>query len=215
VYDVRGYGQTPFGEVEYNLSVLVDDLRGLIEALRLDRPAVVGYSMGGWVAATLATSYPSLLRALVLTGCSGIMARTSPDVSAKMKRVAELLGQGDIEGIANFMAELCFSPGFKERNPEVFRFYAGIKASNRLENLARIMGGGRGFPSELHFEKIICPTLFIAGEYDTIATLESQRQAQMSTPNSKLVVLPAGHASMLELPEEFNNAVMQFLKSLQ
>ncbi|MEW6143098.1 MAG: alpha/beta hydrolase [Chloroflexota bacterium] len=214
-YDMRGFGQTPFGDIEYRLSTLVDDLRGLIETLQLTRPVVVGYSLGGWVAATFAVTNPELIRALVLTGCSGAMPRPSSELTNRQKKVVELLGKCDIKGLAKDMANWCFSPGFREKNPAEYQRYVNIKASNRLENLARIMGGGRGFPIQLPFEKITCPTLFIAGEYDSAAPVESQRQAHQLTSGSKFVVLPAGHASMLELPEEFNTALLQFLDNLR
>jgi len=215
VYDVRGYGNTKFGQAEViTLQTLVDDLRGLIEKLNLTRPVIVGYSMGGWIAAMFATTHPDFIRALVLTGCAGTMTTPTSELVARQKKLAEFLGNGDIKGYAEYLTEWCFSPGFRDRNPSVYQHYLEIKASNRLENLARIMGGARSFPSRLPFEKIACPTLFIAGEYDAVATIESQRQAHLLTPGSQFIVLPAGHASMLELPKEFNTALLQFLDCL-
>lgn len=214
-YDMRGFGKTPFGEAEYTISILVDDLRGLIEAINMTKPAIVGYSMGGWVATMFAVAHPQLLRALVLTGCSGGIGKPSIESVAHRRQIAELLGKGDIPAIAEMMAVRCFSPGFRERNPAEFQCYVNIKAANRPENLARIMGIGQGFPNRLPFEKITCPTLFIASEYDAVAPVESQRQAHQLTSGSKFIVLPAGHASMLELPEEFNAALLQFLNGLK
>jgi 3-oxoadipate enol-lactonase len=214
-YDMRGFGQTDFGEAEYTLSTLVNDLSGLIEALGLDRPVIVGYSMGGWVATMLAVTHAELPRALVLTGCSGGIGKPPADSVAERRHIIELLGRGDVAAIAETMTLRCFSPGFREKNPAEFQRYLNIKAANRLENLARLMGIGRGFPSQLPFEKITCPTLFIAGQHDAVAPISSQRQAHQLTPGSKFITLPGGHASMLEFPEDFNSALLQFLDHLE
>ena len=213
-YDMRGFGRTPFGNAEYTSSQHASDLKGLIETLCINRSVIVGYSMGGWTATHFATAHPSKVRALVLTGCSGGIGKPLPDSKQRSREVTELLGKGDIAAIAEMQASRCFSPGFKERNPSEYLRYRDIKASNSIESLARLMGSGRGYTNPLPFEQIACPTLFIAGEYDAVAPLPVLKQAQLLTPNSRLVVLPAGHASMLEMPEEFNKAIADFIKSL-
>ena len=73
-YDVRGHGKTePSGE--FTLDDLSDDLVALIEAYHLEKPVVIGFSMGSYIALRTAERYPDLLSGTVLIGTRG--GRTS------------------------------------------------------------------------------------------------------------------------------------------
>jgi len=61
---------------------------------------------------------------------------------------------------------------------------------------------------------IRCPTLIIGGESDGLMGAESARAGQKLIPGSQLKVMPTGHASAIEMPEEFNSTVLEFLANL-
>jgi pimeloyl-ACP methyl ester carboxylesterase len=62
--------------------------------------------------------------------------------------------------------------------------------------------------------RIAVPTLLIWGELDARSPLSVARQFEEAIPNTKLTVIPgAGHASQLERPERFNEAVREFCRS--
>ena len=63
--------------------------------------------------------------------------------------------------------------------------------------------------------KLKCPTLIIIGEYDSGMGPDRGKQLQQAIPDSKLVILPAGHSSPFEAPDEFNRAVLEFLSELK
>ncbi len=58
------------------------------------------------------------------------------------------------------------------------------------------------------------PVLFIAGQNDQGFNADMAKQAQAAIPGSKLIVLPTGHASPIEAPQQFNTAVQDFIKSV-
>jgi pimeloyl-ACP methyl ester carboxylesterase len=62
--------------------------------------------------------------------------------------------------------------------------------------------------------RLKAPVLFIAGQNDQGFNPDACKQAQAAIPNSKMVVLPTGHASPIEAPDQFNAAVNDFVKSL-
>ena len=64
-YDQRGYGKS---DIPVSLFSYVDDLRGLIDALKLERVSVIGSSLGGSVAIDFALKYPERIRSLILVG---------------------------------------------------------------------------------------------------------------------------------------------------
>lgn len=66
LYDARGHGLSDAPAEDYTWEAFADDLAGLIEALALDRPVLVGHSMGAHTAAMVAARHPELVGALVL-----------------------------------------------------------------------------------------------------------------------------------------------------
>ena len=73
-YDVRGHGKTESGG-EFTLDDLSDDLVELMSACNLDKPVVIGFSMGSYIALRTAERHPDLLSGIVLIGTRG--GRTS------------------------------------------------------------------------------------------------------------------------------------------
>lgn len=64
--DVRGHGQSDKPETGYSYPEFAADVVGVIDALDLDRPVLIGHSMGAALAATVGVTYPTKVRALVL-----------------------------------------------------------------------------------------------------------------------------------------------------
>ena len=73
-YDVRGHGKTESAG-EFTLDDLSDDLAGVIRAYQMEKPVVIGFSMGSYIALKTAERYPDLLSGIVLIGTRG--GRTS------------------------------------------------------------------------------------------------------------------------------------------
>ena len=69
-YDVRGHGKTESGG-ECSLDDLSDDLTGLIDAYQLEKPIVIGFSMGSYITLRTAERYPDLFAGIVLIGTRG------------------------------------------------------------------------------------------------------------------------------------------------
>ena len=69
-YDVRGHGRTESGG-PCTLDDLSDDLVGLIDAYQLEKPVVIGFSMGSYIALRTAERYPDLFKGIVLIGTRG------------------------------------------------------------------------------------------------------------------------------------------------
>lgn len=82
IFDSDGIGRTPAGaSASLSVKQLSDQAAGLISALRLKRPIVVGYSLGGFVAQRLAVDHAGSVGALVLMGTSpGGAQQVMPDL---------------------------------------------------------------------------------------------------------------------------------------
>jgi 3-oxoadipate enol-lactonase len=208
--DMRGSGQTDAPPGPYSIPLLAQDVYGLMQGLGVEDALWLGYSMGGRVALEIAIEHPEMVRALVLAN-SGIGGRPlSKERMERRKQELELLAKGEMQKFAEQMAESAFSPGFRKRNPAEFERYMRVKAQNRPEGIAGVMGT-LGKPAPFDLSKVNCPVLIIAGEHDGFMNPELARQTQQAIKGSKLVIFPTGHASAIEAPQEFNKAVLEFL----
>lgn len=64
--DARGHGQSDKPESGYTQDAFADDLAGLVQALRLERPVLMGHSMGGGTVTRFAAKYPDLTSGIIL-----------------------------------------------------------------------------------------------------------------------------------------------------
>lgn len=215
-YDIRGAGDTEGPEGEYSISVFAEDAYQLMKVIGVKDACFLGYSMGGRIALELAINHPEIVNAVILSS-SPIFLTPPPPQSIQRRppmQMPDLLSEGGLEAFAEMHATSAFSPGFKSRNPAEFERYMKVKLFNKPRNLSRLMRslGGIGSPPDV--SKVRCPVLIIAGELDSLISLESVKQLQRSLAGSKLVTLTAGHASAVEQPEQFNSVVLEFLSEV-
>ena len=118
-FDNRGVGQTDKPEGPYTAKLLADDTAGLIEALGLQRVAVLGHSMGGFVAQALALSRPDLLSKLILSATNFGGPRHIP-VTQEALAVLTDTTSDPIERLKRGILISC-TPGFGEAHPEPLR----------------------------------------------------------------------------------------------
>jgi pimeloyl-ACP methyl ester carboxylesterase len=86
--DLQGHGRTADIDRPIDLRLMADDIAALIRHLGLDKPDVVGYSLGGGVALQVAVKYPDLVRKLVI--CSVYIRRNAayPELRAQQGQVS-------------------------------------------------------------------------------------------------------------------------------
>lgn len=219
-FDVRGHGQTDSPEDKISLDTLADDLYSLLKALNIGKAFVLGYSMGGRIGLNFALKHPDMTPGLIFanSGIPGpvfqLSEREIKEMLEKQSLMEKLIESGDIEGIAEVMTELSFSPGFKDREPEVYQRYKELKLENDPRHYLPIMKAiVENFQNPPDLTQLKCPALIIAGDQDSFMKLDVAESMEKAIPNAQVKILPAGHASALEVPEQFNQVVLEFLES--
>jgi pimeloyl-ACP methyl ester carboxylesterase len=212
-YDVRGFGETEFSEAQVDMALLAEDLHQLLRALDIEKAIVLGYSMGGRIALQLALAQPQMMKALILANSGVGAAPPPPDAEERRRRLVGLLEGGDLETVSEMMTTSSFSPGLKERDPEKFEAYKSVKLRNDPQAFSRLWGVlMTASPPDL--SRLACPVLVIAGSQDAFMPLEGARATAAAIPNSRLEILPTGHAAAIEAPEDFNRIAIDFLSGL-
>jgi pimeloyl-ACP methyl ester carboxylesterase len=80
IFENRGVGKSTVGTKEFSISQFANDTSGLLDALRISKADVLGWSMGGFIAQQLALTYPDKVDNLILytTSCGGPDDRPTP-----------------------------------------------------------------------------------------------------------------------------------------
>jgi len=216
--DLVGHGQSdaPADPERYSIERCVDDLLAMLDRLDIGGFDLLGYSMGGRVALHLALAAPERVRRLVLESASpGI-----DDPAERAARVAsdETLAQRiEQEGLEAFIDYWERIPLFasQERLPEATRQrLRAQRLSNPptgLANSLRGMGAGAMTPVWSRLGELTMPALLMAGELDEKYVGLTRVMAEAIPAASVHIVLNAGHATHLEAPAPFIEAVTAFL----
>ncbi|MGH9804078.1 MAG: alpha/beta fold hydrolase [Candidatus Acidiferrales bacterium] len=212
--DFRGFGESQGAEEDSAMDLLADDLRGLLDALQLDRVVLGGLSMGGYVSFAFYRRYPERVAALILAD-----TRATPDSPEARKQRHELAAAAEREGsdvVAERMVTRLLAPSTPDRRPDIVRQVREMILSNPPAALARALRGMAARPDSTPLLKTIkCPTLVLVGEEDILTPPSDSEALAKGIQYARLErIRGAGHLSNLEQPGPFNRAVSDFLASL-
>ncbi len=209
-FDNRGTGLLSDQPARESIAELAEDALA-----QVDEPAdVVGLSMGGYVALTLALTEPDAVRSLVLagTGAGGpTRVRRPPEVAAAFTAALRL----PYDEFARRTMPYTFASGWTEANPERFEEILAARRE-RPTPFATIEAHAEAcyafYRPGCEVERIEAPALVVHGTEDLIVPVENGRVLAERLPNARYVELPGhGHNLPLEDPETFARLVQEFL----
>ncbi len=202
--DSRGHGRTdnPTGEFSYKL--MADDIVALIQALNLEKPFVCGWSDGGQIALEIGINYPDSSKALVL---GGVLNEITEHYTSGMKHWG-IEGPGKVDFDKSREASPQFIDALSDMHSPV---YGPEYWKKLLQDISKMWWDPLQFP-EKRIEQIGVPTLVIAGDRDSIISIEECVKMYKLIPNAELAIIPnADHDVYETKPELFNDTVLEFL----
>ena len=211
--DARGFGLTDPPSQSEPADVQVEDLAGLIKALNLEKPILLGHSMGSSSAAWFSARYSDVPRASILVD-PRLVARTAEETARRNAQSVENSAAAILKRNNTSYEELFdFQKG---RNPH-FSFteihFWVLSKQLYHPNTAYRSPDARPSMSEL-FSKTTCPTLILKAD-DQGELREKNKEVAAALNNGKLVhVEGARHSVHRDQPERFLNALNSFLKNL-
>ena len=210
--DMLGYGaREPVDRMDFDL--LAADIEAQIARLALDRPVIVGHSMGGMLAQTLLRRGPRAYRAAVLSCTSPAFGDPSGEFQKKF--VADRLGPLDA---GRTMAEL--APGMVAAvsgpapDPAGRQLAIETIATTPARSYRAAVHCLVGFDERANLAQIAIPVLCLAGEHDRLAPPAMMERMAARIPGARYVCLKGvGHLPNVEAPPAFDAAVLDFLRA--
>lgn len=206
--DFPGWGCGDRLAIEYSFAYLVDFVREFQDVLGISSAHVVGHSMGGWIAALLAYESPHRVRSLVLVNNGGYSTRTlnmmteyQPPSFEQVRTDLQRIMKSDMVDV-EILARRCFQRINSEECHNAYR--AILRHMNHPLNRAR-------YNLQRRLPHLRCPVLVIWGKDDSINRLEGALLMKELIRECEIAVLPCGHYTPSELPEDFNRCVLRFL----
>ena len=210
-YDTRGHGQTQAPVGLYTLDQLADDLKGLLDALKISRAHYCGLSMGGMIGQTFALKYPGILTTLVLADTTSRMPTEALPTWQDRIRTAQEKGMRPL--VEPTLARW-FTEPYRKATPQAMQRIGNLIGTTPV---AGYVGCCHAIPKinlTSRLKEIRTPILVIVGEDDPGTPVAMSKEIHENAPGSKLVVLPkAAHLSNIEQPAAFNRALDEFLKA--
>lgn len=208
VPDLRGFGGTDAPPGPYPMEQMADDVAALLEYLGVERAAVAGLSMGGYIALAFWRRHRDKVAALVLAdtraGADSEEGRAGREVNA---RLAEEQGPG---AIADKLIPGLVAPGASQAVRDELRALITSNSPTGIAGALRGMAARPDFTPDL--AGITVPSLVIVGAEDGLTPpAEADRLHQGITGSYVALVPEAGHLSNLEQPEVFSTTLRTFL----
>jgi len=207
--DARGHGKSSVPDYGYRYEDHANDVVGLIEALRLSLPILIGHSMGGMIAAVVASRNPELLRCLVLADPTFLSPKVQreirdSDVADQHRRYLNM-------SLDEVVAEA------RIRHPDRSLDTIELIARARLQTS---MGAFDVLtPPNPNYMQVVSaievPSLLVIGGSAGVVSPDVAADLQRLNPRLQVEQIPeVGHGLHYDQPERFAVVVKSFLRSI-
>jgi len=213
-YDVRGHGNSTAGTDNFSIELFVDDLLGLMDALKIDRAMLCGLSMGGYIALNAIENFPKRFGALIL--CDTNCIADTPEAREKRMKTIESIQEKGLEQYANESLKNLFAPESFVTNKEKIEVVKEMIMETSVQSLSGTLYAlSRRKETCTNLANIRIPVLILVGKEDKITPPDAARQMQKSIKGSILKIIEhAGHLSNIENSYDFNGQLIKFISSV-
>jgi len=192
VADTRGHGRSTRSEGPFGYDVLTDDYVALLDRLKIDKVALVGWSDGAIIGLDMAMRYPERLTRLWAFGANFNLAGLRPDPDKESAvGLASAVARKEYERLSS--------------TPDEYDTFC--KAIEQMWSTQPDYKPGQ-------LARITTPTIIADGEHDELITREHPEKLARLIPGAKLLIMPGvSHFAPLQNPALYNRELKRFLDS--
>ncbi len=206
-----GFGDTPTPEWLEGFDDLVLHYRDVLDLLALDRVHLIGFSLGGWIAAELAIFYPERLKSLTLITPAGLRMPEAPMTDflrMPPENIPNLLFNDRMEDYLEFL-------------PDPHDIDTAIRGYGEATTFARLAWNPRYDRKLDHrLERVTCPALVIEPDEDRLVPNAHFRRWAEFLPAARLERVsgrtnPTGHGLIMQEPDRTAELILGFIQEVE
>lgn len=213
VFDNRGAGRTDKPDAPYSIAQMAQDTAGLMDALGIERAAMLGISMGGMIAQEFALAHQDRLSCLIL-GCTHFGGKEA--ISAPPPVIEALVaGERANPEQRKLQIRSSFTEDAIANRREIIERHEKVRAQFLIPPFAyqRQLQAVIGFDASARLGSVRVPTMVMTGRDDILVPPENSKLIASRIPGAILKELPGAHLFFTEHPRDFNRAVIDFVEA--
>ncbi len=203
-----GFGRSEVPKRQPTLDGYADAVVAVMDAAKIERAAIAGCSMGGYVAFALWRRHRARVAGLALVDTRAEV--DAPEAARNRVRLAELVREHGVDAYLKAPPKL-----LRDGSPHwpAVREIIAMQEAEAVAQASVAIGGRPDSTPDL--ATIDVPTAVIVGERDEITPLALSKTMYDAIPHATLSVIPdAGHLSNLDAPEAFEQAMRAWLRRI-
>ncbi len=206
--DARGHGKSSVPEYGYRYEDHANDVVGLIKALRLSPPILLGHSMGGMTAAVVASRKPNALRGLILADPTFLDPRVQREVrdSDVADQHRRTLSMSLEEVVSEARAK------HPRRSGEALELFGRSRLQTSMAAFDVLTPPNPDY--KMVVSAIDVPSLLVFGDKGVVSSVVAEELQRLQPGLQVEHVREAGHAVHLDQPERFAAVIKFFLRSI-
>ncbi len=210
IIDLPGFGNSPLVKTPFSIEDIASQVDERITEEKIDKPIVIGHSLGGYVTLAMAAKHPAKFAGIGLFQSTAFP--DSDERKANRNRVIEFVNK---YGTTPFIDT--YVPGlFLDKKHHSIRTVDKIARNTRTETLLAYTEAMRDRKSSIDFiRKFEKPLLILGGDKDNIIPQEITMEHGRVSSNPKLYIMKdTAHMAMYECPEKAGAAVEEFVDEI-
>jgi 3-oxoadipate enol-lactonase len=210
--EMRDHGESDKWSRPYDIKMFSEDLAQFVRKLKLGKGVFFGISMGGMIVMQFALDHPDMVEALVLADTQPGLSEETIKTGLEMTSMSQKMTG---EELAKATMEFNFTPNFIEDHPDVIERAIKISDARDPSSTFRAAQGLLKFDVRKRLKELRAPTLVANGEDDQVIPLSVAKDLAEHIKGARLLIMSKGrHMSIIEKADEFNKAVLDFLKKI-
>ena len=213
IFDNQGIGQTTDEGQPLTIEMMANNIKGLIDALGLKNPSIIGFAMGSAIAQTIAYRFPDDVSQLILLGS---LMKFSQQAKALCEQLCALREAGKFTQYAQVIYETCFSDTYQKihsRESMVDALIQLLPTSQTANGQRRQVEALKDFDSTAWANQIDVETVVISPEWDQFSTpAEGKMLAEMVKRGKQMMISDCGHAVLDEKLDDVINVLRRELR---
>lgn len=217
--DLPGHGDTDKPDYSYDPYDMIDYIASLVKTLELERPAMIGNSIGGGVALMLALRQPDLVSSLVLVDSAALGKEISVYIRlASLPLVGSIIESSKVGGTRFMLQNVFHDQSFATQDlaQELYRSRQMPGAKEAVVRVLRQTVNLWGVRSRFIFvdelKNLKMPLMVVWGAQDRILPVSHAYRAAEAAPDTRLEIFDeCGHWPHMEKSKDFNSLALDFL----